>query len=140
MYLRLQPYWQDSVVLWRNMKLAPSFYGPYLILERIGVVAYKLGLPPACKIHPVFHVSQLKHKVGTNIQTGLDLPDVDSAGRLLLQPVRVTGHRILTRKQQQVAQVCVLWSTTHPHDNSWVDSTVFEAHFSSFDLEDKVSP
>uniref|UniRef100_A0A2N9ER56 Integrase catalytic domain-containing protein n=1 Tax=Fagus sylvatica TaxID=28930 RepID=A0A2N9ER56_FAGSY len=62
-YLRLQPFKQRSMHQ-KMGKLAPRFYGPYQILERIGAVAYKLDLPNDALIHPVFHVSCLKAKLG----------------------------------------------------------------------------
>ncbi|KAA3484609.1 Retrotransposable element Tf2 [Gossypium australe] len=38
-------------------KLSPRFIGPYEIFERVGLVAYRLALPPKLeKIHNVFHV------------------------------------------------------------------------------------
>ena len=41
-------------------KLSPRFIGPFEILERIGVVAYRLALPPnISSVHEVFHVSML---------------------------------------------------------------------------------
>ena len=42
-------------------KLSPRFIGPFEILERIGVVAYRLALPPNMSgVHEVFHVSMLR--------------------------------------------------------------------------------
>ena len=42
-------------------KLSPRFIGPFEILERIGVVAYRLALPPSMSgVHEVFHVSMLR--------------------------------------------------------------------------------
>ena len=41
--------------------LSPRFIGPFEILERIGVVAYRLALPPSMSgVHEVFHVSMLR--------------------------------------------------------------------------------
>jgi transposase InsO family protein len=42
-------------------KLAPWYIGPYPIIKRIGVVAYKIKLPEQLSdVHNVFHVSQLR--------------------------------------------------------------------------------
>jgi hypothetical protein len=42
-------------------KLSPCFIGPFLILKRVGEVAYQLELPDHLEdVHDVFHVSQLK--------------------------------------------------------------------------------
>ena len=62
-YLKLQPYKQRSLAQRANQKLSMRYYGPYKIL-RVGTVAYKLELPRDCRIHPVFHVSQLKVATG----------------------------------------------------------------------------
>jgi hypothetical protein len=41
--------------------LAPQYIGPFPILERYGLVAYRLQLPKTLSVvHNVFHVSQLK--------------------------------------------------------------------------------
>jgi hypothetical protein len=42
-------------------KLEPRYIGPFLILARLGNVAYRLELPPTLAgVHNVFHVSHLK--------------------------------------------------------------------------------
>lgn len=56
-YIKLQLYRQKSLPRRPWEKLAAKFYGPYTIVAHIGPAAYKLALPAASKIHPVFHVS-----------------------------------------------------------------------------------
>ena len=92
-YLRLQPYKQQSIAYRSSNKLSPRFFGPYKILERIGEVAYRLDLPVESAIHPVFHVSCLKVKLGNHNISIPMLPSINSQGILNLEPVAVLQTR-----------------------------------------------
>ena len=72
-YLKLRPYRMRTLSKKYNEKLAPKYFGPYIIIQQINPVAYKLTLPPESRLHPVFHVSQLKPVVG-NPDRVLPLP------------------------------------------------------------------
>ena len=45
----------------KHGKLLSRFIGPFEILERVGIVAYRLDLLPSMSgVHEVFHVSMLR--------------------------------------------------------------------------------
>ena len=75
-YLRLQPYKKRSLKHNTLGKLSPRFYGPFQVIQKVGEMAYKLELPPGSQIHPVFHVSYLKAKLGHQVTPISQLPVV----------------------------------------------------------------
>jgi hypothetical protein len=44
-FLRMQPYKQNSLKANDYQNLAPKFYAPYTVLRHVGQVAYQLALP-----------------------------------------------------------------------------------------------
>lgn len=43
-----------------NTKLKDRHIGPFEIIEKIGEHSYRLKLPPAVRLHPVFHINNLR--------------------------------------------------------------------------------
>ena len=59
-FLKVSP-WRKVLRFGKKGKLSPRFIGPYVVLERIGPVVYRLALPlELAKLHDVFHVSMLR--------------------------------------------------------------------------------
>ncbi|GJY45835.1 putative reverse transcriptase domain-containing protein [Tanacetum coccineum] len=58
--LKVSP-WKGVVRFGKKGKLAPRFVGPFEIIEKVGLVAYRLDLPEELNgVHDTFHVSNLK--------------------------------------------------------------------------------
>jgi len=59
-FLRVNPVTGFGRVL-KCKKLTPRFVGSYMIIERVGAMAYRIVLPPSLSnLHIMFHVSQLR--------------------------------------------------------------------------------
>ena len=59
-FLKVMPK-REVVRFGQRGKLLSRFIGPFEILERVGIVAYRLALPPSMSgVHKVFYVSMLR--------------------------------------------------------------------------------
>lgn len=116
-FVKLQPHRQGSVVMRSNQKLAPKYYGPYKILDTCGKVAYKLALPDISRIHPVFHVSQLKLWVGES-SVGKQLPSV-LLDVLLKEPARILKRKLVNRHGRAATKVLVQWTNEDEAEATW---------------------
>lgn len=113
-FLKLQPCTQSLVARRASQKLAFRFFGPYRVEAKVGTVAYKLALPAASSVHPVFHVSQLKKSHGNEpVSTALPSADVE-----FQVPERVL-QRCWTAGDHSVEQVLVKWSLMPPSLATW---------------------
>jgi len=119
--VKLQPYRQHSVLLRKNQKLDLRYFGPFLVIEKIGVVAYRLLLHPSARIHPVFHCSQLKLCKGEHSQPYVPLPITNSKLQHVLQPEVVLQTRVLIKNQHQVPQALIKWEGLDEQQTTWED-------------------
>uniref|UniRef100_A0A2N9EXV4 RNA-directed DNA polymerase n=1 Tax=Fagus sylvatica TaxID=28930 RepID=A0A2N9EXV4_FAGSY len=104
------------------------------ILQRFGKVAYKLALPQDSRIHPVFHVSQLKEKLGTHISAQPQLPlIIEGQEGLQVQPQAVLDTRIRRSK----TEVLVHWQGLPPSEATWEDLRHMQYQFPEYTLGDK---
>ena len=137
-YLRLQPYRQKTVAFHSSLKLSPRFFGPYKVLARIGLVAYRLELPAGSQIHNVFHVSQLKKHWGPMVSASVTLPPVSDSATILPQPESILDRRVIQKgKYRPKTEILVQWAGTPKEDATWENLWRFSKSYPNFCLEDK---
>jgi hypothetical protein len=102
------------------------FFGPYTIIEKMGVVAYRLALPPYCSIHSVFHVFQLKKWVSTTIPVTTDLSNCDLPYQV---PEAVLDTRMVRRGEAEVPQLLIKWSGLDGTLATWGDKEDIQQQF-----------
>ena len=82
-------------------------------------MSYKLNLPAESRIHPVFHVSSLKLKLGQHVTPLPTLPPVDESGQVFIEPVVVLQKRTKSLRSRVITEVLVQWSSASPDDATW---------------------
>lgn len=82
-------------------------------------MAYKLALPNDCLLHPIFHVSCLKLKLGSNVVPIPSLPPVTSIGVLNPEPIAVLQHRSKQLRTRTITKVLVQWHGQSPKNATW---------------------
>ena len=126
MFLKLQPYVQSSVADRSNQKLAFKFFGPYKVLERVGIVTYWLELPPSSSVHPVFHVSQLKKAVGAHHTVTATLPLASARWSI---PERILQRRQVARGKKFIQQGLIQWTNMPVSLTTWEDLAYLQQQF-----------
>ncbi|CAL5199682.1 unnamed protein product [Lathyrus oleraceus] len=136
--VKLQPYRQHSVTLRRNQKLGMRYFGPFPVTAKIGSVAYKLQLPDAAKIHPVFHISQLKLFKGIPQEQYMPLPLTTTDTGPVIAPIAILQARSVKKGSNIISQVLVQWENMTPAEATWEDFDETLDIFPNLNLEDKV--
>uniref|UniRef100_A0A8C6VUD0 Gypsy retrotransposon integrase-like protein 1 n=1 Tax=Nothobranchius furzeri TaxID=105023 RepID=A0A8C6VUD0_NOTFU len=124
---RTGPTFQPGDKVWvstRNMrlpagsrKLTPRFLGPYPVERVINPVAYRIRQPRPLKVHPVFHVSQLR-PVRTSLLA--PPPDPEPPPRGVGEDGLFNVRRLLdARRCGRGWQYLVDWADYGPEERSW---------------------
>ena len=102
-------------------KLSPRFIGPFEILERIGVVAYRLALPPSMSgVHEVFHISMLqKYTPDPAHVVDWGQIEVDTDETFEEGPVCILDSCDQVLRCKTVRLVLVLWRHYGVEESTW---------------------
>ena len=120
------------------MKLAPRFFGPYKVIEKVGPMACKLALPPGSQIHDVFHVNFLRKHLGPVTPTSIQLPPVLDTSTVLPQPKVILDRRVPHKgKYRPKSEILVKWVSVPAEDATWENEWCFTKSYPDFILVDK---
>ncbi|GJT70640.1 putative reverse transcriptase domain-containing protein [Tanacetum coccineum] len=118
--LRVSP-WKGVVRFGKKGKIAPRYVGPFEILKRISLVAYRLRLPEELNsVHDTFHVSNLKKcLVDANLHVPLDEIRVDKTLCFVEEPVEILDREIKKLKRRKIVLVKVMWNSKRGPKFTW---------------------
>ena len=113
--------------------LKPRFIGPFEILKRIGIVAYRLALPPSMSgVHEVFHVSMLrKYTLDPVHVVNWGQIEVDTDETFEEGPVCIVDSRDQVLRRKTVRLVRVPWRHYGVEESTWEreDTMLATYHF-----------
>jgi hypothetical protein len=111
-------------------KLAPRYIGPFPILEKLGVMAYKLELPPSLAgVHDVFHISQLKKclKAPTDVIVN-DVAPLKADLSYPEHPVKLLGQQVQVMRRRTIHFYKVQWSHHSEEEATWETEKFLRSH------------
>ena len=119
-FLKVSP-WKGVLKFGRSGKLRPIYIGPYEIIAKVGLVAYRLDLPPELsKVHNVFHVSMLSKYIPAPFHVLRDQP-VELKDNLTYkeQPMQIVDRREQILWNKIIPLVKVLWGNHGIKEATW---------------------
>ena len=128
--LKVSP-WKGVVRFDKKGKLSPRYVGPFVIIERVGEVVYKLELPEELHgIHPTFHVSNLsKCLADTAMAIPLENIKVDEKLTYVEEPVAIVDRKVRKLRTKEIVLVKVQWRYHRGQEATWEVETYMKSKF-----------
>jgi hypothetical protein len=102
-------------------KLTPCLVGPFEIVEKVGVVAYQIALPPSLSnLYDVFHVSQLRKYV-YDASHVIQVDDLEVRDNLTVEtwPFRIEDREVKRLRGKEIVLIKVIWFRPTSESATW---------------------
>jgi hypothetical protein len=117
-------------------KLAPRYIRSFPILEKCGIVAYKLDLPPSLAgVHDIFHVSQLKKCLKAPVD--IVLPEVTPLEADLSypeHPIKVLDQKDRVTRRKTIKFFKIQWGSHSEEEATWENEDFLRSLHPDFEL------
>ncbi|GJZ92050.1 hypothetical protein Tco_0664115 [Tanacetum coccineum] len=113
--------WKGVVHFGKRGKLNPKHVGPFKVLEKVGVVAYKFKLPQELnRVHNTFHVSNLKKCYADEpLAILLDGLHINDKLHFVEELVEIMDREVKRLKQSLIQIIKVRWNSRGGPEFTW---------------------
>ena len=137
--------WRKILRFSKKEKLSPRFIGSYEVLERIGLVTYRLALPlELAKLHNVFHISMLQ-RYRYDTSHILPVQDIQVIEDFTFdeEPKAILDREIRQLQNKKVPLVKVLWQHHGMEEATWEPESTMRVQYpqlfsSGMNVEDEI--
>ncbi|GJU34688.1 putative reverse transcriptase domain-containing protein [Tanacetum coccineum] len=123
--------WKGVVRFGKRGKLNPRYVGPYKVLAKVEVVAYKLELlQESSRVHNTFHVSNLK-KCYADEPLGVPLDGlyIDDKLYFIEEPLEIMDRKVKQLKQSRIPIIKVQWNSRRGPEFTWECEDQFQKKY-----------
>ncbi|GJT12606.1 putative reverse transcriptase domain-containing protein [Tanacetum coccineum] len=134
--------WKGVIRFGKESKLAPRYVGSFEILEKIGLVAYRLRLPEELSsVHDTFHVSNLKKCLAdANLHVPLYEIKIDKTLHFIEKPVEIMDREVKSLKRSKISIIKVRWNSRCDPEFTWEREDHMKAKYPLLFVDCAVEP